>query len=541
VRRPAILLAALGAVAWAVPGPARAEPPPQVDGEASAEAEREVEATAELHLRATGRRNDPRTDVRLDAASVAFDVAGYLRPSSDDRYLATFVALGLDGRRGDWRWSVQADSGEVRRASFPRALAVCGSLSSPTGLALTPTASCSSAGGGGPWIVPGVADGPPELTANYRPAGEEARGSWFLREAWVGTSAGRNGFAFLRAGRHRFTVGDGFVYDDHGLGLEARLDLGALGPPWDLGAALFWPSRDWPRGTDLGSFVLALRADRMLSLFDHVGVFAAWAHDAAGDVADLFRGAEIEDAVLQLRGSSPGDAAYASTSRRLAGLLGREQSGSADLAFAGLSGNLAVARGHRLAFTAALSTGRIRFPAPTSATGTVLGGMASASWEGRVADPLLLGTRFLWISGDVPPGERIRLGLSRQYGGFLGVSPWVTATNLFFAGGLNETFSSRQASAPGVNGRGVYGPIAFVAWQPSERLRAELRGAFLAAPETGPFGGRVYGPEADLNLRWSPVRWLALSLEADALWPGDFYGGGSTVRKVVAAMDLVTP
>jgi hypothetical protein len=529
VRRPAILLAAaLGAAS----GSAQ---------EGTSPGAAEVEGFAVLQVRATRRQSEPRTDVRFDPAAAAFDVASYLRPSpegGDAAYLSTFLSLGLDGRRGQLRWALRADSGEVRRAAFPQEVRACATPASPTGLSLAPPGGCPLAVR--ELTLPSVRDGAAELTANYRPAGEEARASWFLREAWVGAVAGQNDFAFLRAGRHRFTVGDGFVYDDHGLGLDARLDLGAIGPPWDLGAALFWPSRDWPQAEDLRSFVLAFRADRMLTLFDHVGLFAAWAHDAAGDVPDLFRGAEIEDSVFRLRGTAPGSAAYASESLLLAGLLTQARRGSADLGFAGVSGNLALARGHRLAFTAAASAGRIRFP-QAGAQATVLGGMASAGWEGRVHREVLLGARLLWISGDVPPGQRIRLGLSRQYGGFLGISPWVTATNLFFSGGLSETFAARQASAPGVNGRGVFGPIASASWEPSERFRAQLKGAFLAAPEAGPYGGRVYGPEADLNLRWSPLRWLALSLEADALWPGDFYGGGATVRKIALGVDLLYP
>jgi hypothetical protein len=516
----------------------------------------ELEGSLLLHTRATARLGEPQTQVLFDRTSRTFEVRDYLRPVLDQRYLSGFLAGSLEGRAGPWRFELSADTGEVRRSPSLQGLEVCASNQTPahpagstTGLDVRGAGGCNGATvlpglPRGNWAVAENVDGPRETLQNGRSPAEELRQTWLWREAWVGLATGTGGFAFLRAGRHRFAVAEGFVYDDYGLGVEARLDLGAIGPQWDLGAALFWPTRDWPTGTALRSPMLVLRADRLLSLFDHVGAFAAFARDTTGGVAELFRGAEVEPSAVRLQGLPVDGAEAQAEAQRLAGILDldRRYDDSASLLWFGLAGSLTPAPLHRATFLAAVSTGRIHITAPEDVQATVLGAMAQASWEVRVHRELLLEARLLYVSGDVPPAERQRAGLNHRYRGFVGIAPWVSATNLFFRGGLSETFAARQASAPGVNGRGVYGPIVKASWDPRPGLRAELKGAWLAAPEVGPYGGRVYGPEVDLNLRWAPLPWLALSLEADSLWPGDFFGsGGGPVRKLILGLDLTAP
>jgi len=520
-----------------------------------------------LHGRATSRRNEPQSLVRFNPETLSFRVDDYLRPVADQQYVSGFAALSLEGRGGPWRLDLAVDTGELRRAAAPAAVALCASDplatggGSPTGLALLAEGPCNRTAPPrrqvvATYVVPGTADGPAAVRSNGRPLATELGQTALLREATAGLFAGPNGFAHLRAGRHRFNVADGFVYDDYGLGLEARLDLGALGPLWEVTASAFWPTRDWPGGDGLRSPMVALRVDREVGFLDRVGLFAAWAHDETGGVADLFHGAAVESQAVRLQALAPGTTPYQQEARRMADLVGRSLEGSADLAWAGLSGNLSPWRGHRLVFTAAVSAGRVHVTGPTAADAievSVLGTMGSARWEWRVLPELLLGLRFLWIGGDRPPPESARLERKVTYRGFLGVAPWVTATNLFFAGGLADTFSARQASAPGVNGRGVWGPIAGATWDPLATLRVEARGAWLLAPAVGPYGstpggspgpaGRVYGPEVDLSARWSPLPWLALSAEVDALWPGDFFGPPprDAIVKIIGGLDVLFP
>lgn len=524
-------------------------------GQALAEEAGAVQARALLHLRVTRQEGEPRLEPRFDPAALAFQVDGYLAPGPAERHGSLFVAGDLSGRTGPWRWALAFDSGELRRISSPPVAPVCLSRAAqPTGLAVADTGLCAGALLGRQAVVsvPAAGTGSTSLAANGRAPRDELRQTLFVREAWVALTTGRNDFAFLRAGRHRFSVADGLVYDDYGLGLEARLDLGALGPSWELSAAAFLPTRDWPDASTARSPLLVLRADRMLSLFDHVGAFAAYFHDGAGEVASLFRGTAIEVSTLRLQGLTPAPSTvqpggvvpspYQQEARTLAAALGGSVEGSADLVWAGLSAGLAPRRGHRVTAVAALAAGTVRFTVPQAFDTSVLGWAASLAYEARVHRDLLLGARFLFLSGDAPPEEKVRFDLPRRYAGFVGVAPWITATNLFFKGGLSETFAARQASAPGVNGRGVLGPVLRALWEPAESFQAELRGAWLEAPEPGPFGGRVYGPEVDLNLRWTPLAWLSLSLEADQLWAGDFYGPDrAPVKKLILGVDLMAP
>jgi hypothetical protein len=186
----------------------------------------------------------------------------------------------------------------------------------------------------------------------------------------------------------------------------------------------------------------------------------------------------------------------------------------------------------------------IRLPQATTQAeqrGSVLGELAHLRLRARVSRVVELGGFFLFLSGDEPPTARARRGLPEQYGGFLGISPYVTDTNLFFNGGVSDSFASRQATAPGVNGRGVIAPGLTAAWDPAPAFGAEARAAYLVAPHPGPFGGRVYGPEADLVLTWSPARWLQFAAEGDALFPGNFFAGRSTITKVVLGVDVAVP
>jgi hypothetical protein len=522
---------------------------------ARGEADAELEARLTLHSRVSSLQREPAADVRFDPTTLTFGVWRYLAPAPTQGGASGLLDAELTGRRGAWRWAVLADSGEVQQRSSPGAVAVCASNQaaaahpggSPTGLALVGSGACNGPGQPGlprgRWVLPSSLDQPPAWTSNGRTLATEAGRTWFLREAWLGLEAGPNGFAFLRAGRHRFTVGDAFVYDDYGLGAEVQLDLGAIGPSWQVGAALFWPTRDWPSGTELRSPMLALRVDRLLGLFEHVGLFLALALDRTGGVAELFRGAEVESSVFRLRGLPVGTAAYQDEAQRLARVLSLPLDGRAALGWVGVSGRLEVTGLDRLAFTGAASLGTVVLAAGGVAEvkASVLGGMATATWDHRLGREVVVGVGGLVISGDVAPPERARLGLPQRYGGFLGTAPWITATNLFFSGGLSETFAARQATAPGVNGRGVLAPLLRATWEPSAALRLDLKGAWLAAPEPGPLGGRVYGPELDLGLRWAPLAWLTVSAEADQLWPGDFFGGGPPVRKLILGLDLSTP
>jgi hypothetical protein len=507
-----------------------------------------------LHGRFTDRASDPEREVRFDAPRRAFDAPSYLRPSLDDAYPSALASAGVEGQLGALRFGLAADSGELRSQVFPGVAQLCFSTATASGLAPRSGGRCDVRVDGAirTFAVDATRSAPARLTSNGQPWEAEGRSTLFLREAWVGAALGRNEFAVVRAGRRRFTVADGFVYDDWGTGAEMSLDLGALGPSWEVGAAALYPTRGFPSGAGWGSLLLAVRADYLPSLFEHAGVFAAYFRDRSRATVELFRGALAEASALRLRAAEPGSAALADESRLLAVELDAPLRGTADVAWAGTSGGVKLG-GARVDWTAAVAIGEISVPrvalvqlAPDAfrtrtrlATQALLGELAHARVRVPLSGELSAGGFFLFLSGDAPPGEEDQPGAPTRYGGFLGVAPFITDTNIFFNGGVGESFAARQATAPGVNGRGVVAPGLSFAWDPSPTFGAEARAAYLTAAASGPFGGRVYGPEADLELTWAARSWLTLVAEADALFPGDFWPGRATIGRVVAGVDLV--
>jgi hypothetical protein len=520
----------------------------------AAGAEDSVQAQATLHLRATTSRNAPDASVLFDRDRSTFDVESYLLPDGTDRYGSLFASFRLDGAllHGDLRWVVAADTGEVREKAYPLLADVCLAqpARSPTGLAVLGSGKCIGATGVVSLEETRLAS--PILVSNGRPVRDEIRKTMLLREAYAAYSFGRAGFATLRAGRKRLTIADGFVHDDYATGVELDLDLGAIGPRWDVAVGVFQPTRDFPSTVAGISPVVVARADFLPSLFEHAEVFAAALRDRTGSVAELVRGSVVEWGIGNLA-RSLGTPAEPAAAQLLATALAVPLESDASIGWIGTSGSLAPLRGQRLGWTLALQGGTLHRLASNGAGGPQVwdedvplrGRLASLRWDSDLGDKLSAGAFFLYFSGGLPPvtGPRGNAlpGRDETYDAFLGISPFVTATNLFFGGGLSETFASRQATAPGVNGRGVVAPGLTLAFDPVPKVSLTAKGAWLRSDVSGPYGGKVYGVEADLGVTWAVRDWLLLGAEVDALWPGDFYAGRETITKTVLAVDLVTP
>lgn len=509
-----------------------------------------LSASATLHLRATLLEDLPASAVRFDPGADAFALDGYLVPRGEDLHASAFASFGLRGDHlgGDLRWVLQVDTGELRRRRFHRIEGVCVSDAGPTGLALASSGRCRP--GAATYQVETTSLGGAQLSSNGRPLREEVRKTLLVREAYAAWSFGRAGFATVRAGRKRLSVGDGHVYDDYATGVELSLDLGAIGPSWSATLAAVQPTRDLPSRAGEISPLFAARIDWLPSLFEHVGAFAALSRERAGSTGEILRGALTERLVLALGAAAPGSAAYRTRARDLARTLAERLDDDAVLAWLGTSGSLVPARGQRLAWTAAVLGGSIRKITTRDVGGEPLllaqdvalrGQLASLRWETDLGPRASAGAFVLYLSGGTLPdygaGEPVR----GTYRGFLGVAPYETATNLFFGGGLSESFAARQVSAPGVNGRGVVAPGVSFAADPVDAVSLEARAAWLAAPAAGPFGGKVYGTEVDLELTWSARDWLLVGAEVDALFPGNFFPGRRTMLKSILALDVLFP
>ena len=170
-------------------------------------------------------------------------------------------------------------------------------------------------------------------------------------------------------------------------------------------------------------------------------------------------------------------------------------------------------------------------------------GLAPLGAPHRAAGIRVHGESVLHLADRRLPARRASRSLSGSgsWGGFLAISPYITATNLFFQGGIAESYADRRASGSGVNARGVVAPGVQVGWTPGHGFDATLKAAWLWADQPSGFGGSSYGPEVDLNLSWSPWRWLSVLAEADLLAMGDFFPGQGLARKFILGVNLSTP
>jgi hypothetical protein len=504
-----------------------------------------VRFEAQLHLLFTATGNLPSNQVLYDRAAQTFDLSTYLATVGAEQHGSTIAALRLDGRHleGALRWTLALDTGEVRSERLPALASVCPSTTSPTGLAVRGSLRCTP-GVAATWQDEETRLQAAKVMANGRPFDEELKKTLLIREGNASLAFGRAGFATVRVGRSRYVVGEGLIHDDYGTGADVGLDLGALGPPFELRAAVFQPTRDFPRTVAGISPVLLLRADWLPSLFEHAGLFLAARNDRTSAMGELFRGGAVEDSVVRLSELAPGDPRYAPAAQRLAATLAAAPTSDSTAVWAGTSGALSTFDHQQLSWTLALLRGRVDTLSTAVVTLRDIPLSGSAAWlRYRVStvDWLSVTPWFLYLSGDQPPTEKARLGLPAGYGGFLGVTPYVTATNLFFGGGLSESFAARQATAPGVNGRGVIAPGLDAEVALPAEVDLAVHAAWLQAEDAGPHGGKVYGTELDLTARWAVRPWLSLGLEGDLLLPGDFFGGDRAISKVIMAVDLLTP
>jgi hypothetical protein len=469
-------------------------------------------ARAGLAARYTGQAALPSTQLLFDQAGQVFATGLYLTPGASQGYASGLVFVAAGWEATSWLgFRLDVDSGLVRSQSFPTVVEACASLASPSGLAPAAGGACS-----GPtrFALATTTPGPAEITANGLTFSEEASQTAFIRQLYADVSAGRAGAFHARLGRQRLRIADGFVYDDWGLGLDVDLDVGAFGPPLAFSASVFYPSRAWPSGSGWKYPAVAMTAEWTPSLGEWVGIWGAWSSDRTGDASAILQQGQVEGQVIELEATAPGSVAYRAASRRLAVLLNTAPSGSTSLGWAGVSGRLELSSRSELRFTAGAAFGTVGTTSASGGTATTvevpaLGWLLTARLTLQPGSGFTVSPFFIWLTGDSPPSSQQIASGSGDWGGFLAISPYITATNLFFQGGIAESYADRRASGSGVNARGVVAPGVQVGWTPGHGFDATLKAAWLWADQPSGFGGSSYGPEVDLNLSWSPWPWLS--------------------------------
>ena len=511
-------------------------------------------ARAGLSLRFTAEAAIPSDAVLFDPVANVFAAGRFLAPQPADGYASAIVFASGGWTATEWLgFRLDMDTGLVRGQQFPAAVPVCFSSRTLSGVEVATPGGCRLGAPGGvvtilPGSVPTTQLGPNQLTSNGQPFAEEFDQTLFIRQLYAEATFGRAGFLSTRVGRQRLRIAEGVVYDDWGLGVDVDSDVGAVGPPLRASLSVFYPTRGWPSGSQWSSPVAAATLDWLPSLGEWVGVWGAYSHDDTGGANEVLRQGFVATEVGRILGHAPGSVAYVNASRSLARLLASPPSGTSNLGWLGLSGRVDVGDRSEARFTAGASFGTVSSFASTATAISravdvpVLGWELSLRWLTQLGSGFSVSPFFLWLSGDDPAEEQqAAFGVPKRHTGFLSISPFIGALNLFFQGGISEAYADRRVASSGLNARGVIAPGVEASFAPATGVEVVVKGAWLWSDEVGPFGGQVYGPEVDLNASWAPWPWLSVLAEADVLVQGSFFPERSVARRVIVGLDLSTP
>ncbi len=363
------------------------------------------------------------------------------------------------------------------------------------------------------------------VTANGRPIETEGQETWFVRELYLEAGFGSGQWLSLRAGKMLVDVGSGFVMDNYSLGgmLSADLEMG-YGLPWrlELGATL--PAGDFT-AKGKHSPLLVLDLAYTFSFLEEIGLFFSWYHDGDDSLGEIYR-STIEDLL-----------GWYNMQDVKVGSRG-------DIFWLGLRANWIFARA-TLSLTGIIEFGS--FDASIEATNPFtdrrfthngrsesLGGMFDGSLHFDLSDQITAGCFFLFLSGETDT-ERTESQQSR-YSSFISVFPYITRTNLFFSGGMNQNFSARHFASAGINGRGVLAPGLTLGMSITEDMSIRAVSALLFSHGAHPISAsRFYGWENNLNFKWFVSKQLRLLFELDHLWTGAFFDFPKPLEKVVAS------
>jgi len=492
----------------------------------------ELELELGLFNRFTLKRDEVQRRLLYDTSTQAFAGKSYLAPSLDDIYYSFLARAGVVWKPRKWiALGLSVDSGELRPV---------GSLPEETTITLPPPADAL----GSPTVQTTGQRSP--VTANGLHIRDEARETFFIRQAFVRLQAPETEWLVADVGRFESELSGGLIYGDYGIGLRLLFDLELLkGKPFRLSSRLLLPTRSWTEG--LRSPLLELRGEYVLSLLETVGLSVSFYHDGDNNFGALFVPI-ISEAAVKMQPTMDPDLHRGVFSLFLTtGVPSR-----ANLAWFTLDANkyfgdlqlsasFVAEVGHLSLdniFQVLTLLGKTPAGLPQGDTIEVstLGFALDLSARYLITEKLALGGFFLYLSGDSNP----LLTGGGRYGSFLGVVPHLTQTNLFFSGGMNETFSGRQATTSGIDGRGVIAGGLNATWELKERFRFGGTAAVLFAQETSPIsgGGRFYGQETDLEASVAITSFLRLSLEYDVLWGGNFYAASGVTHKLLCGLDL---
>jgi hypothetical protein len=358
-----------------------------------------------------------------------------------------------------------------------------------------------------------------------RKAGEEARKTAFVREAWAAFEFGDAATFRAEAGRRRATLGAGLLLDDLALGGTLELTRGPLGlragalvPGPDLvpaGPPVLFATAEYAFGAS-GRFALLFARDtgagdevqadvaRQIDLraLDAAAQRGRRASGVAGACLDPPPSTQV-DAVLHWLG--------AEFEHQVAGL-------QVEAAWLTVFGHFDVDARLENARCVELLARRGRATSRHAET-EALGHAASLEARYRLSEAWYPGFFGLWMSGNAG-----KPGAGGDYEGFLSIAPYPARPDLFFDVGATSSVRTDRAATAGINGRGVLALGPTLLFAPTEDLSFEGTFAWLLADEPNPAtGGRDYGPEIDLRIDFDLNRDFSLFATGAVTPLGDFH------------------
>ncbi len=323
----------------------------------------------------------------------------------------------------------------------------------------------------------------------------------FFREGYFESSFLDSKGVALKLGQQHLVSGEGYILDDFLLAGQVGLDLHRLlGLPWE-----FYGTVSRVRGSSL---YFQLRAVHPFTVTERVSLSVGWLHDTEGFFADMLQG------IAEQLPDSP----YAGISFRSEG----------DLFWLVVSGRRVVG-GFFLSAVGIVEGGSIRVSGTEPSRRTFrrripcVGYLVDFTAGRALTDRVSIEVFYLMASGEGDPLGVVRKG--KTLNAYLSIVPFVTRTNLFFNGGINENFSTRSFRTAGNSARGFGVPGLKLTWSPVEDVTVETTLAYLFSTASPPRedSDRTYGWETDLTGMWDWGRHLRLSVEADLFLPGGFF------------------
>jgi hypothetical protein len=391
--------------------------------------------------------------------------------------------------------------------------------------------------------------------SNGQPFADEAEETYFIRQASLRFAIPETEWLSVEIGRMVSSVGSNLIYNDSALGIGVVIDLEPTKDiPLRFSLQALLPTRTWNSG--LSSPLVELKGEYLLSFMESVGLSFTFYHDGDDNFGQHFVPSISEAAAVLWPDTVNSSAGYQSL---IATLLGTAQPSDGNVFWLSLSGNKLFGD-FSLAATFVLEFGSLRLgnpfyqieqlsqsapelyltlpnsiPKDPVLNFDTLGFAVDLSFQYLVRESMAVGAFFLFLSGADNPYVRAK---DDGYGSFLAVLPFVTHTNLFFSGGLNETFSGRQLSNAGINGRGVVALGPTFQWEPIESLALGSTAAALFSPIPSLYGGQFYGVEFDFQGAYDIIDYVRVSLEYDFLVAGDFFSREGVVHQILVGLDL---